>query len=268
MDPHLDERRWSLAAIGIVIGALLFAALFGFVLVPLVQGRQAGIDAWTAFCRAAGLLPGSPAMLQPTTQAQPHPASEVAWQPEVLSQLAHAHRQAGAQLATQVCAGCHGADGISPNPLFPHLAGQSAAAIYKQLHDFKSGARVQPLMNTMAQGLTDKQMQDVAVYFAGSNAFGSLGHSRPTDDAKARQLVETGDPGRRIPGCNACHGAGAGGPIETPTLDGQRGDYLAGQLQQFAARQRHNDIYGRMRNIAGQLTPEEIKRVTRYYQGG
>jgi cytochrome c553 len=268
MAAESDDPRAAFRAVAAVATVLAIAIVFGLGIVPLIQGHEAGIDPWTAFCRAVGVAPGSPAMPQPAAPGEAHPASLVAWTPQVLDRLAGADRQAGAQLAKQVCAGCHGANGVSPTPAFPDLAGQSAAAIYKQLHDFKSGARSQPVMSGIAQTLTEPQMLDVAVYFAGSNAFGALGHGHPAADPVARQLVENGDPGRRIAACNACHGAGAGGPIETPTLDGQHQSYLASQLQQFAGGQRHNDIFGRMRNIAAQLTPDEIARLTRYYQGG
>jgi cytochrome c553 len=60
-------------------------------------------------------------------------------------------------------------------------------------------------------------------------------------------------------------GAHAGGPVETPTLAGQRQDYLLAQLNAFAKGDRHNDIYDRMRGIAGKLRQDEIKKLTEYY---
>lgn len=64
------------------------------------------------------------------------------------------------------CAACHGADGNSSNPLWPNLAGQHAAYMVKQLEAFKSGERKDPLMSPMAAGLSEKDMQDLAAYFA------------------------------------------------------------------------------------------------------
>ena len=60
---------------------------------------------------------------------------------------------------------------------------------------------------------------------------------------------------------------GAGGPIETPTLSGQYAQYLETQLEAFAAGQRHNDIYHRMRNVASKLSPSEMKLVAIFYSG-
>jgi cytochrome c553 len=46
---------------------------------------------------------------------------------------------------------CHGENGVSVAPEYPHLAGQSGAAIYKQLHDYRTGSRVNPQMTDIAK---------------------------------------------------------------------------------------------------------------------
>jgi cytochrome c553 len=61
------------------------------------------------------------------------------------------------------------------------------------------------------------------------------------------------------------HGAHAGGPIEMPTLAGQRQEYLTAQLNAFAKGDRHNDIYNRMRGIAAKLRKDEIEKLAEYY---
>jgi cytochrome c553 len=65
-----------------------------------------------------------------------------------------------------VCAACHGADGNSANPMWPHLAGQHAPYLVKQMKDFKSGARKDPVMAPMAKPLSDQDMENLAAYFA------------------------------------------------------------------------------------------------------
>ena len=64
-----------------------------------------------------------------------------------------------------VCGACHGPDGNSSNPLWPNLAGQHAAYLIKQLKDFKSGARKDPVMAPMASPLSDQDMENLAAYF-------------------------------------------------------------------------------------------------------
>jgi len=64
-----------------------------------------------------------------------------------------------------VCGACHGPDGNSSNPMWPNLAGQHAPYIVKQLKDFKSGARKDPVMAPMAKPLSDQDMENLAAYY-------------------------------------------------------------------------------------------------------
>lgn len=266
-EPHGSDKAWTTLSISAVAAILVVASLFGFIVIPVVQGKGIGLDAWTAICRAMGLQPGSPARPQPTSEARAQPVSQVAWRPDILNGLVHADREAGAKLVADVCSACHGAGGLSTDPQYPFLSGQSAAAIYKQLHDYKSGARVHELMTPVAQQLSEKQMADVAAFLSGKNAFGSLGPRWQVPDPETAKLVTQGDSTRGIPACNACHGTGVGGPIETPTLSGQHQEYIVRQLTLYAKGERRNDVYGRMRLIASRLTPAEMARVAHYYQG-
>lgn len=64
-----------------------------------------------------------------------------------------------------VCGACHGPDGNSTNAMWPNLAGQKAAYLVKQLKDFKSGARKDPIMAPMAAPLSVQDMENLAAYF-------------------------------------------------------------------------------------------------------
>lgn len=64
------------------------------------------------------------------------------------------------------CAACHGANGISPSPIWPNLAGQKVAYMVKQLKDFKADKRKDPSMGPMAKPLSTQDMEDVAAYYA------------------------------------------------------------------------------------------------------
>lgn len=264
-DSDRSWRKWAPLA---VVGILLAGAVLGFLALPLVQQSRVTVDAFDAICRAIGIAPGSPAVPQPVSAGAPAPASLVAWTPATLEELSAAEGALGAEVAAEVCVACHGENGFSPDPQFPMLLGQSATAIYKQLHDYRSGKRVSEIMQPIVAGLSDEQIRAVAVFYA-SLARGALD---PQGVAMARDpvvahLVEFGDPARALPPCASCHGLRAGGPIETPTLAGQHRDYLTQQLVLFADGSRHNDLYGRMRAIAGALTPEEITRLSSYYAG-
>ncbi|MAG77379.1 MAG: cytochrome C [Colwelliaceae bacterium] len=73
---------------------------------------------------------------------------------------------AAGKAKSAVCAACHGAEGISAIPMYPNLAGQKAAYIEKQLKDFKSGARKDPVMAPMAMPLSDADIANLAAYYA------------------------------------------------------------------------------------------------------
>jgi cytochrome c553 len=155
-DPEALDRPWRFWASIIIVSVLAFSVVFGFLVIPVVQGYSAGIDPFTAICRAIGIAPGAPAMRQPRSEAQAQPTTQVAWSPDLLRTLSRPG-EAGAEVA-QGCVPCHGERGIAPDPRNPNLAGQSAVAIYKQLHDYKSGSRVNEIMTGMAQALEDRDI--------------------------------------------------------------------------------------------------------------
>jgi len=64
-----------------------------------------------------------------------------------------------------MCAGCHGAAGVSPVPIYPNLAGQKAAYTAKQLKAFKAGTRKDPMMGAMAKPLSDADIANLAAYY-------------------------------------------------------------------------------------------------------
>ncbi|MEP4892368.1 MAG: cytochrome c [Aliiglaciecola sp.] len=64
------------------------------------------------------------------------------------------------------CVGCHGSSGISYGPLWPNLAGQKAPYIESQLKLFRSGERKDPMMKLYATPLADKEITDLASYYA------------------------------------------------------------------------------------------------------
>ena len=264
--PSPEDNRFAVWAGVIVAGVLVFSGLFGFIVLPITQASGGDISAWTAICRAVGILPGSPARPQPPTSATAAPVSQVRLTPATLRILASADSRPGAALAAAVCQACHGQGGISTNDAFPHLAGQSALALYKQLSDFRSGARANEIMSPIAQQLTETQLAQVASYFAHYSDRLALGRRVELPDEQTARLTQRGDPTRRLPPCEACHRAGAGGPPEAPVLVGQHAEYLSKQLVLYRSGERRNDIYGRMREIASRLTEDEIIKLGQYYQ--
>src|SRR5262245_2816706 len=267
-DPHALDRPWRLWASIAVCAIALSGVVLGVLIIPVVQGRSDGIDAYTAICRALGILPGSPARQQVPDRTPPTPVSQVVWTPGVLQVLADANPDRGRAKAQEVCVACHGEQGVSAAPQYPNLAGQSGAAIYKQLNDYRTGSRTNPLMTGIAQSLDEATLADVAAYYAAQPMRNPNPATLADAPAAIVRLVELGDPSRNIPPCAACHRPGSGGPIETPILAEQGKEYIVAQLKMYAAGERRNDVYGRMRTIAARLTPAEIDGLATYYRAG
>jgi cytochrome c553 len=220
-----------------------------------------------AMSRAAGLTAGSPAVPQPLARATAIPVSRVSWDPQIMQILQSGNTRRGAALAAQTCAACHGDKGLSQGPI-PSLAGQSPYAIYKQLHDFRTGARSNAQMTPVAKQLTPQDLAAIAAYYAAaSKEYTALGLRFTTSDEVIVRLANEGDSHRRIPACVSCHMNGSGGPIETPVIVGQTSEYILAQLNAYASGTRKNDVYGRMRDISRKLTPEERTSLARYFEG-
>src|SRR3954464_5365326 len=159
-DSGTNDRNWWLWG-GVAVGGLLaVAAVFGVFVIPIVQGNAVGIDPYTAICRALGIAPGSPAHPTPPSEASPYPVTRVSWTDATLGELYRAERNDGAALAQERCIACHTVEGNTADPTIPRNAGQSRFAIYKQLHDYKSGARISDVMTPLVADLTDKQIAD------------------------------------------------------------------------------------------------------------
>ncbi|HEX3138105.1 MAG TPA: c-type cytochrome [Casimicrobiaceae bacterium] len=177
------------------------------------------------------------------------------------------------QIVNQVCSACHGADGNSPSPANPNLAGQQADYIALQLVHFKTGIRNNPVMAGMAATLTPDDMRSLGAYFAQQKPKGLA--AKDADLAAAGQkLFRGGDAAGGVPACAACHAPdGAGIPSRYPRLGGQYADYTLAQLRAFKAGERGmdkegKDINGRiMAQIAGRMNERAIAAAAQYAAG-
>ena len=161
-----------------------------------------------------------------------------------------------------VCAACHGADGNSLVPMYPSLAGQSANYIAKQLADFKSGNRKDPVMAGMVAALSKEDMNDLAAFFAVQSTNTGTGESNEV----GHKLYIGGDVDKGVTACIACHGVSGKGMKQAgfPSITGQSKDYLKKQLASFRDGSRGNDNNGIMRNIAIKLSDADIEAVAQY----
>ena len=171
----------------------------------------------------------------------------------------------GGEIAAQVCAACHTADGTRGSPANPILQGQHAEYLVKQLTEFKSGARDNAIMKGFASALSEADMKNVAAFYASKQAKPGF--------AKNKDLVTLGEKiyrggiaDRSIPACAGCHSpTGAGIPAQYPRLSGQHSDYSEAQLKGFRDGIRKNNA--QMTGVAAKLNDREIKAVADYMAG-
>jgi cytochrome c553 len=151
------------------------------------------------------------------------------------------------------CVGCHGAEGVSVNLPGPTLAGQHEAYLSDALKAYITGGRSDPMMNAGAQGLSDRDAENIAAFFASAICVSAL------DAAKQATL-----PGKAAAAkCTACHGAdGTSTNPSWPSLIGQSKAYLVNALKTYKAGARKN---GMMAGIVKDLSDADMENVAAYY---
>jgi cytochrome c553 len=166
---------------------------------------------------------------------------------------------------TAMCAACHGADGNSDVPANPKLAQQHPQYLVKQLQEFKSGKRANPIMIGMASALSDADMLNVAHWLSSKNV--KPGAAKDKDlIAMGERIYRGGVADRQIAACAGCHSPnGVGIPAQYPRLSGQHADYAAAQLTAFRDGVRKNSV--QMEQVAAKLNDREIKAVADYVAG-
>ena len=180
-----------------------------------------------------------------------------------------AHAATTAPASAKVCQGCHGVHGEGNAPAaIPRLAGQSAEYLGKQLADYASGDRVNPVMQNFAKPLTHTDIEALATYFSTANAPSTLipSTARAAQLALGRQLARQGSEAKRVQACASCHGPDGVGVLHAaPYLAGQSAEYLTSALTSFQNGTRKNDPGKLMTSVAGQLDAADIAAAAAYF---
>ena len=167
------------------------------------------------------------------------------------------------------CTGCHGAQGrAASDGYYPRIAGKPPLYLYHQLLSFRDGRREYPLMANLLAPLDDAYLKEFAEHFA-SLDIPYPPPQPPTADAatlaRGEQLVQRGDPERKLPGCVQCHGSALMGVQPAiPALLGMPRDYLNGQLGAWRNGARHALAPDCMAQIAQRLDPADISAVSQW----
>ena len=163
------------------------------------------------------------------------------------------------------CASCHGAGGNSTIVANPKLAGQVGTYLHKQLVDFTTPNRNQPVMTTYARMLSEEEKQNIAAWLATQQPKQGAARNKDTLDL-GRKIYRGGIAERGVAACASCHGAtGSGIPAQYPRLAGQHQDYTVAQLGLFKGHGRKNSP--EMATIAARMSDDEMKAVADYVAG-
>ena len=135
----------------------------------------------------------------------------------------------------QVCAGCHGENGVPQLPGAPVIWGQQQGYLYLELRDYKSGARQNDVMSPIAQSLERDDMAALALYFS-QKPWPDLQQPRAPADVAARALKAANSIV-----CTSCHQSNYQGDSTQPRLAGQRKDYLQQTMLDFRSKKRGNN---------------------------
>lgn len=177
--------------------------------------------------------------------------------------------EAGAAKAA-ACAACHGPAGNSSNAEWPKLAGQSGRYVVEQLQAFKTGKRLNPLMQAQAAALSDQDMRDLGAYYAAQAATPGVGSKAAVP--VAQKLYRAGNASKGLPACAACHnpnGSGVG-PAAYPRVGGQHAAYVANRLKAYrdaAATELPDGNFKIMAGVAAKLSDAEIEALASYVNG-
>lgn len=171
----------------------------------------------------------------------------------------------GQTIASTVCIACHTFDGTRGAPANPILAGQHPEYLAKQLQEFKSGRRVNAIMQGLAAGLSDEDMRNVAAFYASKPA--PAGTARNAGLALLGERIWRGGiAAKNVPACAGCHSPnGAGIPAQYPRLAGQHAEYIEASLRGYRSGERANNA--QMLAIAANLSDREIAALADYAAG-
>jgi cytochrome c553 len=163
------------------------------------------------------------------------------------------------------CVSCHGAGGNSTISVNPKLAGQHEGYLYKELVNFTTADRNQPVMTTYAKLLTDEEKHNISAWLATQAQKPGAAKNKDTVEL-GKKIYRGGIAEKNVPACASCHGAaGAGIPVQYPRIGGQHQDYTVAQLGLFKSGGRKNSA--QMTTIAKRMSDEEMKAVADYVAG-
>jgi len=153
-------------------------------------------------------------------------------------------------VAAQICSACHGEHGEPQDKATPIIWGQQQSYGVKQLHDYKSGDRANPVMSSIAEGVAQEDLRKMAAYFAAKSWPAKQASNAPASAPNGIAI------------CWACHQKNFEGGLSGPRLSGQSYEYLVASMRSFADGERTNN--SDMPQLMRQLTESERETIAHY----
>jgi cytochrome c553 len=179
------------------------------------------------------------------------------WLADACVAPARAADAAAGKEKAEVCAGCHGENGISQTENIPSLAGQQDQFIQWQMVFFRGGARKNDQMQPIAQEISNEDIRTLGAYFASLPPPPKASDDNPDLSAKGAQAAA----GRR---CGSCHGDSFAGTKAVARLADQREEYLVKALNDYKSGARSGGAGSAMTDVAYPLSEEEITALAHY----
>ncbi|MBL8893959.1 MAG: cytochrome c4 [Rhizobiales bacterium] len=271
VETHRGLPLWvGILALGVVLAATVLAALDPFDF----RNYRSEADA----IEASNDAPPEPAPDESATaEAFPVTLVEGEYMPVLAFDATTADPGRGEALYKARCIGCHGTDAagqvlpkatLGQAGIYPRLAGQPAAYLYRQLVSFAEGTRDSTEMKPMASSLSQAQRGDVAVYLAQLQAPLPAPQAIEKDMRDlGRDVAVNGRPERGVNRCDGCHGeSGLGVAPHFPALIAQNRGYLIGQFEAWRDGKRRNSLLELMLPVVHGLDEEEMWAIAAYYE--
>lgn len=161
------------------------------------------------------------------------------------------------EILARTCNNCHGVSGVSAGGSMPSIGGLPSAYLSKIMKEWKYDKRDAATMNRIVKGLTDDEINALAVYFSKKRWVPLPQRASAAAMAKGKQVI--------FENCEDCHGATGSDPdIDAPKINGQAARYMALELEKYrdgAFEMPHR----KMNKIVRKLNGGEIDAVSDYY---
>ena len=174
------------------------------------------------------------------------------------SSLGEAADIAAGKEKAELCAGCHGDNGISQTENIPSLAGQLDQFIQWQLVFFRAGTRKNEQMQPVVEQLNNDDIRNLGAYFASLTPPKA---SKPDDNPDLSTKGAQAAAGRR---CASCHTDSFAGTKAVARIAGQREEYLVKALRDYKSGVRAGGAMAAMADVAYPLSEEEIEALAHY----